>query len=442
MIKKVIIAGLILTAGLSAGMASGGEPHQQVSTSGSAKAGQKQNLSPAVQRARGVSRLLLGELALSREYYREALALYVRQARLSKEDRVFQRAVDVAVMLGNKKVARRLVDDWLQSSPHNIQARLYRIRLLMMAGKFLKAASMLKELPTTAGHRHEIAYLKALILLEQKQDIPALVLLRGLEGTSFHSDAMFLIGQIYEWRKQPGKALEWYQKVNSGDRVVDAGIRRAVIAMQQQHYQQALQLLIRLSPVSRQDITNVLILQADAYLALDHDKMAIQVADQGVDFFPDDVRFYYLRGLAYSGVGKIDKAQQDFRHVLAKQPDNPDALNALGYLLLTGPGAYQQGYKLIKKAYKLNPHSPAILDSMGWALFKLERYQQALTYIKKAYQQARGAQIAAHYAVILSRLGKQTVMHEVLSRHAKQILNNHQALQTLKQYGLENYVTP
>ena len=59
------------------------------------------------------------------------------------------------------------------------------------------------------------------------------------------------------------------------------------------------------------------------------------------------------------------------------KPDDAQALNALGYTLVDRTARVAEGFALIESAHKLSPDDPFILDSMGWALFRLGRYDEA-----------------------------------------------------------------
>ena len=67
------------------------------------------------------------------------------------------------------------------------------------------------------------------------------------------------------------------------------------------------------------------------------------------------------------------------RRVVELKPDDAQALNALGYTLVDRTSRVAEGFALIERAHKLSPDDPFILDSMGWALFKLGRYAEAET---------------------------------------------------------------
>jgi tetratricopeptide (TPR) repeat protein len=76
-------------------------------------------------------------------------------------------------------------------------------------------------------------------------------------------------------------------------------------------------------------------------------------------------------------------------------------LNALGYTLTDMTDRHDEAYPLIHRALELEPDDPAILDSMGWVLFKLGRAEEALPYIERSWAQQRDAEIAAHLGEVL-----------------------------------------
>ena len=97
----------------------------------------------------------------------------------------------------------------------------------------------------------------------------------------------------------------------------------------------------------------------------------------------------------------LERLERHLRKVLSLEPDNAAALNALGYTLVDRTGRIKEGVALITKAYKLEPDDPSIIDSMGWAEFRMGRYPQALVFLEKAYSLFPDAEIAAHLGEVL-----------------------------------------
>ena len=76
---------------------------------------------------------------------------------------------------------------------------------------------------------------------------------------------------------------------------------------------------------------------------------------------------------------KIDVAEARLKRLIELTPENAQALNALGYTLVDRTPRAAEGYALIEKAYKLSPEDPFIQDSMGWALYRMGKLDDAET---------------------------------------------------------------
>jgi Flp pilus assembly protein TadD len=98
---------------------------------------------------------------------------------------------------------------------------------------------------------------------------------------------------------------------------------------------------------------------------------------------------------------RVDEAEKRLSKLVELKPDDAQALNALGYTLVDRTSRTQEGFDLIEKAHKLSPADPFILDSMGWALFRLGRLQEAEDYLRRALAQRTDPEIAAHLGEVL-----------------------------------------
>ena len=95
---------------------------------------------------------------------------------------------------------------------------------------------------------------------------------------------------------------------------------------------------------------------------------------------------YFLRGSTYERQKKYEPAEEMFRKVLAGDPQNATALNYLGYMLADRGVKLEEALGFIKKAVDLDPSNGAYLDSLGWAYFRLGRYESAEDSLIKASQ--------------------------------------------------------
>ena len=116
---------------------------------------------------------------------------------------------------------------------------------------------------------------------------------------------------------------------------------------------------------------------------------------------PGDQEFaHFLLGSVYERQKKYDLAEQEFKKVLATDPLNSAAFNYLGYMLADRGVELQQSVNYIKKALQLQPNNGAYMDSLGWAYFKMARYDLALDPLTKA------AKLLGNDPTVLDHLGQ------------------------------------
>jgi tetratricopeptide (TPR) repeat protein len=91
-----------------------------------------------------------------------------------------------------------------------------------------------------------------------------------------------------------------------------------------------------------------------------------------------------LRGIIYERLDRWEEAEADFLRVLEYKPDDTDTLNYLGYTWVDRGENLTRAFELIEQAVALEPNSGAIVDSLGWAHYKLGQYDQAKKYLERA----------------------------------------------------------
>ena len=90
------------------------------------------------------------------------------------------------------------------------------------------------------------------------------------------------------------------------------------------------------------------------------------------------------RGVAYERTGEWDKAEKDLLSSLKANPDQAYVINYLAYSWIEQGIKINKSLSMLERANKLRSNDPYITDSLGWALFKLERYREAKDYLQLA----------------------------------------------------------
>jgi tetratricopeptide (TPR) repeat protein len=98
----------------------------------------------------------------------------------------------------------------------------------------------------------------------------------------------------------------------------------------------------------------------------------------------DAWNLHYQRGIAHERLDEWDKAEPAFREALKLKPNDPDVLNYLGYSLIDKGLKLDEAVKMVEKAVELEPDSGFIIDSLGWAYFRLGRIEDATNELERA----------------------------------------------------------
>lgn len=99
---------------------------------------------------------------------------------------------------------------------------------------------------------------------------------------------------------------------------------------------------------------------------------------------PADWRFYYVRGIAYERAKMWPDAEKDFLKALELNPDQPQVLNYLGYSWIDMDMHLEEALEMIEKAVEAQPQDGYIIDSLGWAFYKLDRIDEAVETLERA----------------------------------------------------------
>ena len=146
---------------------------------------------------------------------------------------------------------------------------------------------------------------------------------------------------------------------------------------------------------------------------------AYAVLKQALIEHPDSPDLLYDAAMVAEKLDKIDEAEASLRRVVELKPDDAQALNALGYTLVDRTPRTSEGFALIEKAHKLSPDDPFILDSMGWAFYRLGKLDDAEAYLSRAMTQRPDAEIAAHLGEVLWKKGDLERAREVWQAQLK-----------------------
>jgi tetratricopeptide (TPR) repeat protein len=216
----------------------------------------------------------------------------------------------------------------------------------------------------------------------------------------------YFLGLALEDQWRLDAARQQFAEVNAGDYRVPAKSRLARIAARQGDQAVALAALAALPDQEPKEQLARIQTEAQVWRELKALDRALATLDDGIRRFPDELELRYDRGLLFDVMGRFDDAERDLRVYLEKHPDSATALNALGYTLANRTGRLAEAEALIRRALEAEPDSPVILDSLGWVLFRQGKVDDALVWLKRAFDALPDPEIAAHYGEALWTAGR------------------------------------
>jgi Flp pilus assembly protein TadD len=145
-----------------------------------------------------------------------------------------------------------------------------------------------------------------------------------------------------------------------------------------------------------------------------------------------DSALLYNRAMLAEQMGRLDILEADLRAVIEREPDNAQALNALGYTLADRTDRYAEAHALIQRALAASPNDFFILDSMGWVLYRLGRLEESVTYLEKARALRNDPEVAAHLGEVLWVLGRKDDARQIWNTALEQHPQDTRILDAIK----------
>ena len=149
---------------------------------------------------------------------------------------------------------------------------------------------------------------------------------------------------------------------------------------------------------------------------------------------PDNARLIYFHALLAESAGHIDQAIALLRRMTKLYPQDPNAWNALGYVMADHNIALEEAEGYIKKALSIRKDDPNILDSLGWVYYRLGRLASARHYLNKAAEGESSAEIFAHLGEVLWELGNHEEAKKIWRKALAQFPQNTVLDETVSRY--------
>ena len=319
---------------------------------------------------------------------------------------------------------------------NDVRLRLAYARLLMDAKRYEEALQEYRFLSTLAPENGDLHFTTGLLLMQLKRYEEADQVLRSLRRRGVRFDEInFYLGWIAENRGDDRAAIDYYRAVTGGPNYLEAVVRLAILLGREGELDEARRLLQRTraeAPAHRQ---RLYLMEGEILREAKQYEAAMAVFTEALEEFPADTSLRYVRAIVAERLDRLDLMEKDLLRILEREPDNADALNALGYTLADRTDRYEEAYRYIKRALELRPDSHAILDSMGWVLYRMGQYDEAIKYLRLSLQIKMDDEVAAHLGEVLWVSGRQEEALKVWNEALEQFTDNELLLNVIKRFS-------
>lgn len=311
------------------------------------------------------------------------------------EEAVFQKA-ELLRLQKRYPEAITVVQPYIQQDAPNQQLYTLYVQLLFQSGAKAQATEQARQLAAMFPDEPQLNFYIALLLLDNDEiDQSRTIMQDLLTRYPNNTTPYYYLGLIEQRAENIDTAIDHFVKVRDSNNILQA-YRRISDLLDNPSQRQRLQGIMQNARNALPEISiQLYIIEAEWLHLNDLSNAALNLMDEALQLHNDDVNLLYTRAMMLDPQD-IDLIEQDLRQVLAVEPDNSLALNALGYTLTIYTDRFDEAYALIARAHELNPDEPAILDSMGWILFKQGDISAAIPYLEQAFNAFPDPEVSAH----------------------------------------------
>lgn len=248
----------------------------------------------------------------------------------------------------------------------------------------------------------------------------------------FVYESLFYLGAIAEGRQSYEDASQLYGRVTGGEFAMAAQTRLARLKVQKDGLEAGLKHLEEFGATRPQYRIETITARANLLGSSGDAAGALALLDTALKAYPDAVELRFARIFQLESADQVDESIADLRRLVADRPGDPSATNALGYTLVDRTRHHKEGLQLIESALAETPDSGAVLDSMGWALFRVGRHHDALGYLEKAKRRINDPEVDLHLGDVLMALDRKDDARDLWQKASERYPDNAQIKQRLQ----------
>lgn len=310
--------------------------------------------------------------------YLELGGIYSLQKRYSEAEECFRQALNL--------------------DNYNLAARLNLGQVLANQKKFSEAYDVFDELSKLAPSNLGIQIKMALILAEQKQFDKARDMFdKILQNKPGWDQVRFHLGRVLREQGKPEEAEKEFTQILKGQpSFVNSRIVLTLMFLNMKEPAKALKYINEAIDADPRD-PETLHIKGSIMEELYRYTEAGEIYVKALEIDPRNVKLMYSLGNAFEKSGQRTKSMLTMESILAEKPDDPSALNFVGYTLSLMDRDLERAENLVRKALEIKPDDGYIMDSLAWVLFRRGKIDDALKFLEKAFIRVKSDPIISEH---------------------------------------------
>ena len=357
----------------------------------------ERHVTPYIHYAHGKALLELGRPAEAERFLRRAM----------KEDPdIFEALPDLALALykqGKSREAAALYRQAIEADPESLSLRLGLVEVHLKSKRPDLALKVVTEAPESTPFQLEAATL----FMESRNNAGAKAILQKLQGKpELPDEVYFYMAALAIDENNTKEALEQLARVPSTSRLAERALRwRLQILVDEKRNAEALGLALQ-TLKDNPELSTYHILAAQTAAQTGNLEQSETLLRAAAAHWPENGDIAYQLGGLLDERGKKEEALAVMEALLARDPNNTQAQNYIGYTLTEQRRDLDRAFALISRAAAAAPDSPHIVDSLAWVYYQRGQYQEAWQAIQESIRLgADHAVIWEHYGDIAAKLG-------------------------------------
>ncbi len=285
----------------------------------------------------------------------------------------------------------------------------------------------------------ETWYSMGLLDLELENYERAARVFTRLVGVDERADeSQYYLGFIYEQLDDPEQAIEHYRAVRIGtNNYLNSQQQATRLSIALGRLDEAHAWLTEQS--RGQPRLEILFTTMESSLLIQsgNPDAAGNLLDRALNRYPNETDLLFARVLLNDSLDNREASERDLRQIITMQPEDSRALNHLGYMLADQTERYDEALELLERAIALSPDDPAIIDSLGWAQYKLGNLEDALRNLRRAFAAFPDPEVASHLGEVLWQLGEREEATQIWRRALEQDPTSEHILDVLERFKPE-----